>query len=210
MKVMKFGGTSVGSVESIQNLKRIVEAEKKPVVVVVSALGGITDLLLKTSRLALNGDERAIGADCPEEEKARLMTAPLDENFVYVTVDINGLKTANDTSGHAAGDELIRGTADCMRKCFGRFGKLFRIGGDEFVAFTIDQSEDKIRELIHEIIQKIEEKGYHIAIGFDVAKTRHLDLEGLIDSAEKKMLNDKNLYYKNIANRQIRNNKRKD
>ncbi len=57
MKVMKFGGTSVGSVESIQNLKRIVEAEKKPVVVVVSALGGITDLLLKTSRLALNGDE---------------------------------------------------------------------------------------------------------------------------------------------------------
>ena len=58
MKVMKFGGTSVGSVESIQNLKRIVEAEKKPVVVVVSALGGITDLLLKTSRLALNGDEQ--------------------------------------------------------------------------------------------------------------------------------------------------------
>ena len=57
MKVMKFGGTSVGSVESIQNLKRIVEAEKKPVVVVVSALGGITDLLLKTSRLALNGDD---------------------------------------------------------------------------------------------------------------------------------------------------------
>ena len=57
MKVMKFGGSSVGSVESIQNLKRIVEAEKKPVVVVVSALGGITDLLLKTSRLALNGDD---------------------------------------------------------------------------------------------------------------------------------------------------------
>ena len=57
MKVMKFGGTSVGSVGSIQNLKRIVEAEKKPVVVVVSALGGITDLLLKTSRLALNGNE---------------------------------------------------------------------------------------------------------------------------------------------------------
>ena len=57
MKVMKFGGTSVGSVESILNLKRIVEAEEKPVVVVVSALGGITDLLLATSRLALNGDE---------------------------------------------------------------------------------------------------------------------------------------------------------
>ena len=57
MKVMKFGGTSVGSIESILNLKQIVEAEKKPVVVVVSALGGVTDKLLGTSRMALNGDE---------------------------------------------------------------------------------------------------------------------------------------------------------
>ncbi len=57
MKVMKFGGTSVGSVESILNLKRIVEAEQKPVIVVVSALGGITDRLLATSRLALSGNE---------------------------------------------------------------------------------------------------------------------------------------------------------
>ena len=57
MKVMKFGGTSVGSVESILSLKQIVEAETKPVIVVVSALGGITDRLLTTSRLALEGDE---------------------------------------------------------------------------------------------------------------------------------------------------------
>lgn len=69
-----------------------------------------------------------------EEEKARLMTTVLDENFVCMTLDINGLKTTNDTLGHAAGDELIRGTADCIRKCFGRFGKIFRIGGDEFAA----------------------------------------------------------------------------
>jgi len=59
MKVMKFGGTSVGSVESILSLKKIVEKEAKhqPVVVVVSALGGITDKLLLTSRLAHKGDE---------------------------------------------------------------------------------------------------------------------------------------------------------
>lgn len=43
MKVLKFGGTSVGSVKSILNVKRIVEAEQEPVIVVVSALGGITD-----------------------------------------------------------------------------------------------------------------------------------------------------------------------
>jgi aspartokinase/homoserine dehydrogenase 1 len=57
MKVMKFGGTSVGSVESILSLKHIVEAEQDSVIVVVSALGGITDRLIATSRLALTGDE---------------------------------------------------------------------------------------------------------------------------------------------------------
>lgn len=59
MKVLKFGGTSVGSVKSILCLKKIVEkeAKKQPVVVVVSALGGITDKLLTTAQLALNGDE---------------------------------------------------------------------------------------------------------------------------------------------------------
>ena len=56
---MKFGGTSVGSVKSILSLKRIVEASsrREPVVVVVSALGGITDKLIATSHLALKGDE---------------------------------------------------------------------------------------------------------------------------------------------------------
>ena len=60
MKVLKFGGTSVGSVKSILSLKKIVEAEARtqPVVVVVSALGGITDKLIATSEIALKGDER--------------------------------------------------------------------------------------------------------------------------------------------------------
>ena len=56
MKVLKFGGTSVGSVESILNVKKIVEAEREPVIVVVSALGGITDRLIRTSQLAVAGD----------------------------------------------------------------------------------------------------------------------------------------------------------
>lgn len=56
MKVLKFGGTSVGSVESILNVKKIVEAESGPVIVVVSALGGITDKLIQTSKLAVSGD----------------------------------------------------------------------------------------------------------------------------------------------------------
>ena len=59
MKVLKFGGTSVGSVKSILSLKKIVEKEarQQPVIVVVSALSGITDKLLYTAQLALNGDQ---------------------------------------------------------------------------------------------------------------------------------------------------------
>lgn len=54
---MKFGGTSVGSVNGILNLKSIVEAENDSLYVIVSALGGITDKLIKTSQMAVNGDE---------------------------------------------------------------------------------------------------------------------------------------------------------
>lgn len=59
MKVLKFGGTSVGSVKSILSLKHIVEREARhqPIVVVVSALGGITDQLIATSQLALEGND---------------------------------------------------------------------------------------------------------------------------------------------------------
>ena len=60
MKVLKFGGTSVGSVASILSLKRIVEKEarQQPIIVVVSALSGITDKLIATAQMALKGDDR--------------------------------------------------------------------------------------------------------------------------------------------------------
>ena len=60
MKVLKFGGTSVGSVESILNVKIIVEACDEPVAVVVSALCGITDQLISTSHMAKAGDAKYI------------------------------------------------------------------------------------------------------------------------------------------------------
>ena len=56
MKVLKFGGTSVGSVSSMQRVKNIIEANDDNIIVVVSALGGITDLLIKTSTMAAEGD----------------------------------------------------------------------------------------------------------------------------------------------------------
>ena len=57
MKVLKFGGTSVGSVAGIKNLNEIARACDKPVVVVVSALGGVTDMLISTADSAAAGDE---------------------------------------------------------------------------------------------------------------------------------------------------------
>ena len=50
------------------------------------------------------------------------------------SLDVNRLKQTNDTKGHTAGDELLCGAAECMRDVFGPYGKIFRIGGDEFCA----------------------------------------------------------------------------
>ena len=88
-KVLKFGGTSVGSVESILSVKRIVEAQTAPVIVVVSALGGITDKLIRASQMAVEGDagylqaynemverhEQMIAAVIPEGKKREQLLA---------------------------------------------------------------------------------------------------------------------------------------
>lgn len=57
MKVLKFGGTSVGTVDSLNNVKKIVESLSEPAVVVVSALGGLTDRLIATARKAADGND---------------------------------------------------------------------------------------------------------------------------------------------------------
>ncbi|MCH4148248.1 MAG: bifunctional aspartate kinase/homoserine dehydrogenase I [Prevotella sp.] len=84
MKVMKFGGTSVGSVSSIRNLKNIVEREVKhqPIIVVVSALSGITDQLIATANVALSGNEN--WKDSYEKMKERhqkMIDAIIDNNL---------------------------------------------------------------------------------------------------------------------------------
>ena len=94
MKVMKFGGTSVGSVKSVLSLKRIVEKEasKQPIVVVVSALGGITDQLLSTASMALKGDDRwRTEFDAMMERHHRMIDEVIDDNAdretLFNTVD---------------------------------------------------------------------------------------------------------------------------
>ena len=112
MKVMKFGGTSVGSVESILSLKRIVEAEKEPVIVVVSALGGITDKLLATSQMALSGDEQwreafeamktrhhdMVEATIADGNKRKVLQATLDDMFEQLRSIYYGVFLIHDLS----------------------------------------------------------------------------------------------------------------
>lgn len=68
-------------------------------------------------------------------------------NFVLVSMDVNGLKTVNDSLGHLAGDELLLGAADCMRNCFSSYGRVYRLGGDEFMAilYVEENMLDKIK-----------------------------------------------------------------
>ena len=112
MKVMKFGGTSVGSVESILSLKKIVEAEQEQVIVVVSALGGITDKLIATSQLALNGDEAwkdefdamqkrhhdMVDAIITDKQKRTTLLATLDDLFEQLRSIYYGVFLIHDLS----------------------------------------------------------------------------------------------------------------
>lgn len=129
-----------------------------------------------------------------EEEKARLSMAPLDENYVYVTVDINGLKTTNDTLGHAAGDELILGTANCLRKCFGQYGKIYRIGGDEFAAM-LQISPAQLAELREELEKMVQawsgEKIKQLSISCGYASTREFPSENF---AQLSRISDERMY----------------
>lgn len=64
-----------------------------------------------------------------------------ETHFVYLSADVNGLKVVNDTLGHAAGDELLRGAAQVLRSCLQAYGQVYRIGGDEFAAILFADRE---------------------------------------------------------------------
>ena len=112
MKVLKFGGTSVGSVESILNLKKIVKSCDEPVIVVVSALGGITDKLIHTSKLAVAGDasylvsyhemverhHQMIDAIIDDAEKKEKLLATVDELLEQLKSIYQGVYLIKDLS----------------------------------------------------------------------------------------------------------------
>lgn len=125
----------------------------------------------------------------------------LPADFVYVSIDINGLKVVNDTLGHAAGDELILGACECMRKSFGPYGKLFRTGGDEFVALlnANDSKLEKIKNDVERTTENWEGKlnsGVTLSCGYVTKEeTEGLSLHQIAVIADKKMYAEKTKYY---------------
>ena len=66
----------------------------------------------------------------------------LKKEWVYISLDLNSLKHINDTYGHDVGDEMICAAAACMTASFGEFGKVYRIGGDEFVVIVTQKPDE--------------------------------------------------------------------
>ncbi|MGE9986101.1 GGDEF domain-containing protein [Desulfovibrio sp. SGI.169] len=124
------------------------------------------------------------------------------ENFVYVAMDLNGLKHANDTMGHAAGDELLRAAAHCMAEVFGPYGKVFRTGGDEFAAtIHVDEAQLKQIKTFFEKITSVWQgdyiQGVSVSCGYVQGKEfPDKTLAEIVDIADKRMYMAKEEYYR--------------
>ena len=81
-----------------------------------------------------------------EEDLDELRNNQTSDDLVVFSIDVNGLKIVNDTKGHAAGDELIKGAADCLALSIGKVGRVYRTGGDEFMAIAHTEAPERAYE----------------------------------------------------------------
>lgn len=125
----------------------------------------------------------------------------LNTEWVYISLDLNGLKKANDTLGHSAGDELICAAANCMKFAFASYGKIYRIGGDEFVAL-IQESVSNIDSILQVFDTTI--RDWHgkysnsISVSYGVVKSSEQDFDSVHSVsklADERMYKSKSEYY---------------
>ncbi len=99
-----------------------------------------------------------------------------------VFLDINNLKKVNDNQGHEMGDKLIRAAAEAIQDSFGAYGKVYRIGGDEFcvlianknVSWMYEEAEKKFRDCVREANAK-NPYDFFIQIAYGFASCQALD-----------------------------------
>ncbi|MBR4150045.1 MAG: GGDEF domain-containing protein [Firmicutes bacterium] len=163
--------------------------------------------LIDTDALTGVGSRFAYEAALREYETA----GKLPEGLFVFMIDINGLKKVNDTLGHDAGDELIKGAAECVGQVFEEKGRVFRTGGDEFVVLaemTVDEADEALSMLKEASDEwkgeKVEELGF--AIGCVNASAKPwLSVDQLVREADMAMYAAKDEYYRthNIQRRII-------
>lgn len=135
------------------------------------------------------------------EEAMQDEEAVAKKDFVYATIDLNGLKNINDTYGHGAGDEAIKGAADCLKESIGDFGRLYRIGGDEF-AVMLNADKDSLKAIRRKIDETTNnwrgELVKEIALSIGCATREEypfITVKELAHIADTRMYRDKELYY---------------
>ena len=137
---------------------------------------------------------------CYDEDLKEIAKNGLSEDFVIFSVDVNGLKKVNDTKGHAAGDELIKGAADCLALSVGNQGKVYRTGGDEFMAIVHTLNPEGLRGGISGKAGEwhgVYSDEISLSIGYAVHKDKpEASLEELERIADEDMYSEKAKYYK--------------
>lgn len=130
----------------------------------------------------------------------------LNTEWVYISLDLNGLKKANDTLGHSAGDELICAAANCMKFAFASYGKIYRIGGDEFVVL-IQESVSNIDSILQVFDTTIHD--WHgkysnsISVSYGVVKSTEQDFDSIYSVsklADERMYKSKSEFYNMSGN----------
>ena len=117
-----------------------------------------------------------------------------DGDFGVINIDLNGLKTVNDTEGHAAGDQMLVHAAETLTKVF-YSEDVYRTGGDEFVviATNIDRDTfDRKLERLRAFVGK--DTGFSFAIGA-FWSDGSTDVTGAFHIADERMYADKEAYY---------------
>ena len=134
-------------------------------------------------------------------EKLSELAKQLPPVCCVIMIDINGLKQMNDTRGHDAGDELIIGTAECIREAFPDTEDAYRLGGDEFCVILAER-EAYTKERLAVLFQRAaKKKGRYIdriSIACGMASNQDsLDIEQIAKTADERMYRAKKTYYMN-------------
>ncbi len=128
------------------------------------------------------------------ELSVKSYSALYKRSICCIYIDVNGLHQLNNSSGHEAGDEMLKYVAERISRYFG-YEHTYRIGGDEYVLFSIDEAEDTILSNILLLNNDVKAAGYSISIGYEYSSSK-CDIRDLIKIAEKMMFIDKDNYYR--------------